>query len=171
MYKNAIISECRKFRYTLTRMWEENDPQLLIVMLNPSSADDRKDDPTIRHLIERCKREYFGGFRVVNLYAYRSSCPQDLIAHLEQGDEVVGKANNQAILEMANECDEVLFAWGCNPIAARRDKEVIELLRDRFEGGGNRVWMIALTKDGFPRHPLYSKYADKMIPYVGRHYF
>src|ERR1700684_272716 len=78
MEREAVISDCGKYRYLLRRAWDHTKPRVLFVMLNPSTADASIDDPTIRACIRLCKAHGFGSFEVVNLYAWRSTDPQAL---------------------------------------------------------------------------------------------
>ena len=73
MKKKAIFSKDQKYRYLLERTWNNSKKKLLFIMLNPSSADSKKDDPTIRRLISFSKKWGYGGFKVCNLYSYVTS--------------------------------------------------------------------------------------------------
>lgn len=78
MEKTAIISEDEKYRYQLSRCWDETKPRILFIMLNPSTADANIDDPTIRRVISFAKSWGYGGVYVGNLFAFRSTDPKGL---------------------------------------------------------------------------------------------
>jgi hypothetical protein len=170
MQKSAVISSCGKFRYTLRRIWGDG-PRLMVVMLNPSTADGSKDDPTITRLIRRCRDESFEGFIVCNLYALRATNPVELEYGWAKCTDIVGPTNMQAIRETMHECDECLVAWGAHPMASKRDRLVLDVLYERFSnalGCGTSLWMIDQTKDGFPKHPLHVAYSRGFQRYAGR---
>lgn len=49
--KGAQFSDCRMYRYALWRVWAQGDGCITFIGLNPSTADENKDDPTIRRCI------------------------------------------------------------------------------------------------------------------------
>lgn len=163
VFRDAIFSADQKFRYTLTRTWA-NAPRLLVVMMNPSVADARKDDPTITRVMTRAMRGGYGGLIVCNLYAYRSPFPRDLAAQYKQGNEVIGRENDNAIFAAASLCQAAFVAWGNHQMCARRDGRVLVNLYERF----GLLLCLGLTGDGFPRHPLHVAYSVPFQPYKGR---
>lgn len=148
--KGAILSAPlengrRLYRYALWRRWDSERPLLSVVMLNPSTADARTDDATIRRLISFAQREGYGGFVVVNLYAYRATSPSALV---EVGlATAVGPDNDEWIIAACGGRD-VLVAWGAFPGA--RGDDVAALLRRIAV----KVVCLGVTKDGHPCHPL-----------------
>lgn len=80
MNKGAKFSDCRKYRYTLWRIWNESEPCVMFIGHNPSTADEKEDDPTIRRCINYSRDWGYGGLYMVNLFAYRATDPKDLIA-------------------------------------------------------------------------------------------
>lgn len=145
---SAIISECGKYRYQLTRdadLFVERSPALF-VMLNPSKADAEHDDPTIT----RCKgfARLWGcaGLTVVNLYGFRATDPKDLFC----AEDPVGPLNNFHLRNALTIHRDAVCAWGNN---AREDRvrEFIALARH----AGARLWHFGLTKKGQPWHPLF----------------
>lgn len=163
MISTATFSYCKQFRYTLHRIWGEG-PILMVVMLNPSTADEEKNDPTITRLIERSKMEGFAGIVVCNLFAYRATKPVEIEYRWARMQEVVGRANDQAIRETMHECNAALVAWGAHKLCAKRDQSVLNLLYERF----GFVYMLEATKAGFPKHPLHVSYARRFQLYKGR---
>jgi hypothetical protein len=164
MKTGAIFSADGLFRYTLERAWDESKLLLLVVMLNPSTADAERNDATITRVINRAKREGFGGIIVCNLYAYRSPYPAKLMERYASGNEVVGRENDAVIERSVERCDAVLVAWGSHKLAARRDCAVLELLSPLADN----IVMLETTKDGFPKHPLHVAYRVPFQRYNGR---
>ena len=76
--KNAIFSDCRKYRYVLSRTWNDKKKTILFIGLNPSTADEKIDDPTIRRCINYAQNWGYGSLLMVNLFAYRATIPTEL---------------------------------------------------------------------------------------------
>lgn len=142
---DALISDCGQYRYWLTRYWDAEKPTVAWVMLNPSTADHRLDDPTIRRCIAFSKDWGFGGLSVVNLYAYRSPSPKDLW----KIPDPIGPDNDKHLVYQT-QSRHVIAAWGKNA-KPDRAKEVFNLIHPMAVS----VQALKLTKDGQPWHPLY----------------
>lgn len=144
--RGATISPCGRYRYDLWRTWGP-EPHLLFVLLNPSTADAQRDDPTVRRCIGFARRFGAGGVGIVNLYARRSSDPRDLW-HWSEPDPV-GPENDEFIGRAASLCDCIVCAWGAFPRATERGRAVYRMLDSA------KVRVLGTTKAGHPRHPLY----------------
>lgn len=139
----AEFSECRRYRYALWRIWDEDKPKVMFIGLNPSTADETTNDPTIRRVIRFAKDWGYGGVYMTNLYAWRTPYPSELkLAADKLGD------NDRWLDEIAEKCEKIVFAWGSYPWIADRAAEVSL----RFDGHA-----LVVNKDGSPRHPLYVK--------------
>lgn len=147
MKKSAVISPCGTYRYELTRTWDEELPILSVVMVNPSTADAEVDDPTILRLTKFATRWGFGGIRVVNLFALRSSDPKALLKH----PEPVGVVNDSYLVE-AIKTGTVLVAWGNNGKIGNADGD-FDILR-HTTGSTASFICLGLTSSGAPKHPL-----------------
>lgn len=147
----AVYSPCERYRYALTREWAPERGRLLCVMLNPSTATEVQNDPTVERCERRARALGYGAFRVCNIFAYRATDPRVMRAQ----PEPVGAANDAAIAEGADWADCVLCAWGSHGAHLERGPEVARLLR----GCGRPLVHLGLTKGGHPRHPLYVAYA------------
>lgn len=145
--KGAELSECGTYRYQLWRIWNDKLPKVLFIMLNPSTADATKDDPTIRRCISFAKSWGYGSLYVGNLFAYRSTSPKGL---LEIADPF-GEWNNYHLNEMENKCDLIVCAWGNAPIL----KEL--KYRPKLENISKPLHYLDLANSGTPKHPLYLK--------------
>ncbi|MFJ2000292.1 DUF1643 domain-containing protein [Streptomyces chartreusis] len=148
--RGAVLSDCERYRYLLTRDWDDDKPSAVFVMLNPSIADAFTDDPTIRRCIRYAHDWGCGGLMVANLYAWRATDP----AALWTADDPVGAENDghlYAVAQVAAEAGAPLVgAWGAH---ARPDRiaTVLEL------PGMDRLTALDVTKSGQPKHPLYLK--------------
>lgn len=144
--RGATFSPCRLYRYTLWRVWSfRNDHGLLgVIGLNPSTADETKDDPTIRRCISYAKGFGYGGLLMLNAYAFRATHPKDM---LEQ-DDPVGPENNATIEAAVYRTNTFICCWGAN-IDSDRELAVYEIIKRC------NVRCLGVTKDGHPAHPLY----------------
>lgn len=73
----AAFSPCRRYRYRLWRTWGDAAPAVF-VMLNPSTADEIENDPTVERCERRARAMGFGGLRVANIFSLRSTDPTAL---------------------------------------------------------------------------------------------
>jgi hypothetical protein len=140
--RNAIISADGKYRYQLSRIWDEEKPNILFIMLNPSTADADVDDPTIRRVMNFSKSWGYGGVFVGNLYAFRSTDPKAL----RHTDDPVGEDNIEHIKDLIGVTERVVYAWGNN----QKEPEWLSSLVDT-------PYCIDISKKGVPKHPLYLK--------------
>ncbi len=142
----ASFSPCRLYRYALWREWDASKPTVIFCGLNPSTADETQDDPTIRRELGFARAWGFGRLVKVNAYGFRSTDP----AALWTVDDPRGPDNFLAIKVHAFQARLFVAAWGANI----RDRDSLELLRVlRLEG--ITVHALKLTKHGRPAHPLY----------------
>lgn len=143
----AVFSEDGAYRYRLRRRWEVG-PLVTFVMLNPSTADHEVLDPTVRRCVGFAQREGAGALEVVNVFALRSTDPKALYGH----PDPIGPGNDEHILTAAAESRLVIAAWGHHPAKlGGRGEAVRRLLADH----GIALHHLGLTKDSYPRHPLY----------------
>ena len=149
LWADATISDCGLFRYDLVRTWAKDLPTVTFIMLNPSTADGRVDDPTIRRCVGFAKRWKCGTLRVANLFALRSTSP----GALYESNDPIGPKNDEAILAAARAATNVtIAAWGVHGVHLDRGDEVRRLLRS----WKIRLYHLGLSvTTGQPRHPLY----------------
>lgn len=143
--KSAVFSPCRTYRYTLERKWNDGDKTLNFIMLNPSTADENLEDPTIRRCCFFAKDNSFDGVIITNLFAFRATLPSDM----KKYPWPTGPENDRYVLESASRASTVIAAWGSHGSHLNRSDAVCKLLSDID------LYCISLTKDGFPGHPLY----------------
>ncbi len=157
----AVYSACERYRYLLTRVWDMDAPKALFVMLNPSTATEAQNDPTVERCERRARALGFGAFRVTNIFAWRDTDPRAMRAAADP----VGPANDAAIRDSAGWADKIVAAWGTHGAHLGRGPAVERLLRDT----GVAVHHLGLTQDGHPRHPLYVAYAQQPLLWFGGH--
>ncbi|MCY1169393.1 hypothetical protein D9M73_94210 [compost metagenome] len=156
MKSHALVSPCGKFRYTLSRCWDEDLPWVTFIMLNPSTADAQEDDATIRKCIGFCRRLGFGGFWVVNLFAFRATDPKDL----KRASYPVGPDNDIHLASAVALGGEVICAWGSNAKGLSRPAEVLAILKKM----GRKPMALQINAGGIPAHPLMLPYTCTLIP-------
>lgn len=157
---DAVYSPCLRYRYGLTREWDRAAARLLFVMLNPSTATEVQNDPTVERCERRARAYGAGAVRVVNIFAFRATDPKVMRAV----DDPVGPGNDAAILASVSEWrpDKVICAWGTHGAHLGRGPQVEGLLRQTGAG----LWHLGLTKGGAPCHPLYIGYDRQPAPWV-----
>lgn len=140
---SACISECGRYRYRLYRQWDESRPDVLFVMLNPSTADHYTDDRTITRCVGFARNWGYGGLLVGNLFALRSTNPGELY----KSDDPIGPYNDAALGDMAAQVDVIVAAWGNHGTLRNRGCEVLRMLSGKRHA-------LQLNKSGHPAHPL-----------------
>lgn len=158
--RDAVISDCGKYRYLLRRTWDHDKQRALFVMLNPSTADADVDDATIRSCIRLCKSWGYGSFEVVNLFAWRSTDPAGLKAAVDP----LGPRNADIVEAAISRCDVVICAWGAHPEAEREADGMVSRISPRRP----MAFCLGTTKSGAPKHPLYIKTGTSLIAYRNR---
>jgi hypothetical protein len=145
MYKDAVFSECRKHRYKLWRQWSGGTQSnyAMFIGLNPSTADEMQDDPTIRRCIGYARAWGYDGLCMTNLFAFRATDPKVMMAE----SDPIGPDNDFHLRGAAAFARVVVCCWGANGSFKGRDKTV----RDMF----SKLNFLRLTKNGSPGHPLY----------------
>jgi hypothetical protein len=145
----ATFSEDRKFRYTLTRVWDAGLPKVAFIGLNPSTADEEQDDPTIRRCVGFARRWGYGGILMLNLYAFRATKPADMWKEQKRGVDVIGGERNwvDSLKRYAAEhdCGIVIAAWGSH--GRKRGPDVFSRWSE--------LKCLAVNADRTPKHPLY----------------
>ena len=148
----AKLSDCRKYRFALWRTWDDSKPYAMFVGLNPSTADEADDDPTLIRCIHYAKSWGYGGVCMANLFAFRAIKPSDMMAT----QDPVGSANDSWLVQLAKDAGIVVAAWGNDGNFQNRSKNVVCLLP--------RLYCLKINKSGEPAHPLYQKADLQPIP-------
>lgn len=151
----ATFSPCRTWRYHLWRSWGDREHRVAFIGLNPSTADETVDDPTIRKCIGFAKRWGFGAYDMLNLFGWRSTDPMGLL----EATNPVGSENNAVIAEVCRNAHRIVFAWG------RHNARVRALVQKRLAAAPwlavpatCEVGTLGRAQDGSPRHPLMLAY-------------
>ena len=158
----AHFSACEKFRYWLRRDWDLTKAPISFLMLNPSTADEMVNDPTI----ERCQRRAitmgYGSMIIVNLFPFRMTDSKllnsvdNLLSESAEADEAILRA--VALSEMT------VCGWGKHPLAAPRAQHIMALIKQK--NLQQKVMCLQLNTDNSPQHPLYIGYAKQPVPFV-----
>lgn len=146
--KIAVLSDDRAHRYWLVRRWDAERPVLVTCMFNPSTADERVDDPTIVRLCGFARRWGYGGVLVVNLYSLRTPDPamvkgQEKRAWGDAQPQAIGTALHIA----AEQGTPVLCAWGA--LASQLD--AVPFMES---AAGVDLICLGMTNNGSPKHPM-----------------
>lgn len=162
--RTAMLSDEKPvplYRWTLHRRFGPGEI-LRFIMLNPSTADALKDDPTIVKCIGFATRLGFGAIDVVNLFPWRATKPRDLWAAWKAGQDIGGGVQGKRFLEhaLSDPAGLTLAAWGAN---VPNDHERVEWLME--QDGADRLHALSVTKGGQPGHPLMLPYSCIPIPW------
>ena len=149
----ADFSECREFRWKLTRRWSDG-PTIAVIGLNPSTADAEKLDPTVTRCVRRADALGFGELVMLNLFAFRSTARNVLTKRHRAGLEIVGSHNDDTIRREARAAEMVLCCWGADGALAGRGSFVLA-----GPLAGLKLHCLETTKSGHPQHPLYLPYS------------
>ena len=175
-HAGAVFDPDRVYRYLLWREWDNpypyqhgetpvavalgpKAPSICFIMLNPSTADESDDDPTLRRCIGFARRWGYKRLEVVNLYAVRSTDPSGIL----DSNDPIGRLGDQAIVESSARCELVVCAWGADVLGRDRGEQVLDKVWPLHAS----LWAVGLTAKGAPRHPLYAKYTNAPVIYRG----
>ena len=139
MIREAEFSIDKKDRYSLKREWDKSKNQILYIMFNPSLADDKKDDPTIRRLINFTKKFNYGGFLVGNIFTQITSNPKEI-----DRSGGISDRNFKELSKLIHKVDKIVYAWGNTIEEPQLLKELV--LKPKCFG---------INLNGTPKHPLY----------------
>lgn len=166
----TVFSPNRVYRYTLWREWasasdlfarpeasHKGAGYLMVIGLNPSTADETKDDPTIRRCIDFAKRWGFGALCMTNLFAFRATDPKVMLVQADP----CGPLNDDWLATVGARAGLVLAAWGAHGTYRQRDVEVLARL--------GSIHCLGRNQDGTPRHPLYVPAITEPEPYTKDH--
>lgn len=148
----ASFSPCRHWRYSLWRVWHPGRPRVAFIGLNPSTADEMVDDPTVRRCINYAKSWNFGGMYMLNIFGVRATDPKEML----MDSNPVGDMNDDYIIDEIEHASRIVCCWGAHGKHLGRSAKIIEMLSDK------KLFCFGLTKDGEPKHPLYL--SKELIP-------
>lgn len=159
MISTASFSEDRQFRYDLTRIWMPKGRIVTFCMLNPSTADETKNDPTIERCQHRAMAMGFGGLVVVNIFPLRATDPKELKKHADPRGEKSpgGQKNFERVLQWAKESHLFIAGWGQHGKLWSQGPGTLSGLKNN----NINIHALKMNKDGSPAHPLYISYDVK----------
>lgn len=143
----AVFSPCRRYRYVLWRIWDQSKPYCCFIGLNPSTADETTDDNTVRRCTNFSKSWGYGSLCMLNLFSFRSTDPKGL---KDEGG-LNGIDNLYWILKCCKSAGIVVCAWGTHGAFKDRHRMTLEQLN----ANSFNAHHLGLTKNGYPKHPLY----------------
>ena len=149
----AEFSECGSYRYALWRSWDNALPSVMFVSLNPSIADDQREDPTLIRCINFARAWGFGGILIGNLFAGISTDPKNI----RYMSDPVGKDNDSWLQKMAEIAEIKIAAWGNHGHYRGRDSKILQMMAPMF--------CIKENTSGQPAHPLYLRGCLQPKPY------
>ncbi len=153
MNSGADFSSCRRWRYRLWRQWADG-PTLVVIGLNPSTADESTDDPTIRRCIRFARDWGYGRLEVLNLYAWRATRPEDLF----RAADPEGPDNRRWLLQRGGRAAMRLAAWGNHGATS----PLLPWIRRQLAP----LHCLALNRTGQPAHPLYQPANRRPQPFA-----
>jgi len=148
---DAVLSKDRRYRYTLSRTWDCEKGNAMFIGLNPSTADESENDPTIRRCMRFALEWGYGGIVVCNLFAFRATDPRAMKA----ATDPVGPLNDEMITTEARDAGLVIACWGNHGQFLSRSDDVRKFL--------SSMKCFGLTKRGEPKHPLYLRADTKLV--------
>jgi hypothetical protein len=161
MEGSATFDKTRTYRYDLWRHWDMAKPGICWVMLNPSTADEHKLDPTITRCLKYSQAWGYGWLSVANLFAYRSTDPDAMFAKHAEGFDIRGPRNRSHVAKQMAAADAVVFAWGGK---AKKFKDVIAQTGLDAGKAGKSPMALKVNGDGSPAHPLYLR--GDLVPFL-----
>ena len=152
---SAVYSPCKTYRYSLSRIHKRARKSLLFILLNPSTATEKKNDPTIARCQQRAKLLGYKSFIICNLFAFRTKSP----LLMKNYHAPIGSENNRIIEESLRMANQVICAWGNHGTHLNQAETVIKII----ETVGKSAYHLGLTKRNQPIHPLYVHYDQKPL--------
>lgn len=151
---NCCFSDCGRYRYTLSEIWDQSKPLVMFLMMNPSIADESFADPTLIKTGKYARSWGYGGQVIGNIHAYRATDSKCLL----KVNDPVGAQNDARLIQIADNVEMIILAYGLPPKPLRpRAESIVRMLLGRAP-----LKFLKLTKNGTPSHPLYLK--SELIP-------
>ncbi len=150
----AMFSENRKHRYSLWRIWDKELPKVAFIGLNPSTANENKNDPTIRRVVSFAKLWGYGGVYMLNCFPYVTSVPKEIELNWDYIN-----INDNSLRSLGRECELIIFAWGNFEIVKNEGRDI--KMQEYFPVAK----CLGKNKNGSPKHPLYIPSNIQLINY------
>lgn len=152
-FNSAVFSECRQYRYELWRWWDKSKSFVMFIGLNPSTADETNNDPTITRCIGFAQKWGYGGLCMTNLFAFRATKPKVM----KSNPNPIGPDNDEHLIMVSDKAGIIIAGWGTHGNHRNRDKEVMAFIPDTY--------CLGITKHGYPCHPLFLRRDTKLKPF------
>jgi hypothetical protein len=160
--KRADFSQCRKYRYWLERIWDRSLPALIMVMMNPSIADETANDPTVERCERRARMKGYGRLIVVNLMAVIETDSKKL-RHMPSSTRF-GPRNENALLDALKVDGDIICGWG----KPGHELGPVAWFATRAHRANRPLFCLKMNADGSPAHPLYQPYSREPIWFAGK---
>ena len=154
-HSSAIYSPCKSYRYSLVRRQINAKKHLLFILLNPSTATEIKNDPTITRCQNRSEALGYKAFIICNLFAFRTKSPKVM----KSVRDPIGPENNSIIQESLNLADQVICGWGNHGTHLNQSETILKIIK----ASQTTAFHLGLTQNSQPAHPLYISYKQKPI--------
>lgn len=158
---DAVISECGKYRYRLSREVQAEGKTFAFFGINPSTADASIDDPTVKKWKGFSLRNGAARFLVGNVFSYRSTDVRALATVAAEGDE-----HWPHIFKIIEDADVLIPCWGSREKVPPRLRPYIDDLLNEIVSSGKPVFHFGKTASGDPKHPLMLGYSTPLLPWV-----
>jgi len=153
--RRCSFSPCRRWRFELEKRWGDG-PLIAFIALNPSTADEHVDDPTVRRMTGYAKDWEYGGLIVLNLFGWRSPYPEDL--RLVENPVGEGNLSIEHLTVVRERVEKFVACWGVHGRLLNRGPSVIQ----RFHALQLPLYCLGTNKGGEPCHPLYLPKSRKL---------
>lgn len=162
LHRLAIYSDCERYRYLLEIVWNPGGNLLQVIGLNPSTATEKQDDPTVTRCRNYAARWGYGGLLMTNLFGFRATNPEVM----KSFGEPVGGDNFKTVLDQADRAGKILVAWGNHGTHKGMSKAMTRLLETDH---ADKVFCLQINeKTGEPKHPLYCRADLEPVPFWTR---
>lgn len=151
-HSSAVFSPCRKYRYALYRLWNAQ-PAIMFVGLNPSTATESVNDPTVTRCINYARKWGYGAMYMMNIFAYRATDPKEMLAQ----QDPIGPENDFYLKEIANKVAFRVAYWGNHGEYLGRGNQVRKMIKN--------MHYLKMNNTGQPAHPLYLSQTLQPIPW------
>lgn len=151
----AVFSDCRNYRYALWRTWDSGADHVLFIGLNPSKANESRNDPTIRRCITYARDWGYGGLLVANVYAYCATRPPDLF----RAADPVGPDNKRWLSRLGGASDKIICCWGNHGLKNQASLPLSEMDKP--------LYYLKMNRSGAPAHPLYLRKEASPVLWLG----
>lgn len=152
------------YRYKLTMPFFDEPTRTkraAIILKNPSSADAIRADKTVYNVAKTIYHAYpdVGTVEILNLFGIRGTKPSDVMTIHDNGGDIVGDRNDDAIAEVLSKSNYVILAWGgASPIKKsiydQRIAEVFYLIGRYAE----KTKIFRKAEKGSDRYPFHACY-------------